>query len=129
MRMRRIVHEPSLAQFLLFVNLSSPDRKWRPDNLAIQSIQLSETIPTISRRPAIRMMHSDALVAPIMQTQEAGIAFLQVAANVQSNHRYHQKLEIRQHRPCVTHRQFWQGPPQRSVWTWRPLRQDRKSVV
>ena len=60
--------------------------------------------------------------APIMRTQEAGIASLQVAANVQSNRRYRQKSEKGQHRPCVTRRQFWQGPPHRSVWAWRPRR-------
>jgi len=60
--------------------------------------------------------------APIMQNQEAGIASLQVAANVQSNHPYRQKLETVQHRPCVTQRQFWQGPPRRNVWAWRPRR-------
>jgi hypothetical protein len=57
--------------------------------------------------------------AILMQNQEAGIASPQVAATVQSNHQCHQTSEIVQHRPCVTQRQFWQGPPHRNVWAWR----------
>ena len=34
--MRRIIHEASLARFLVFVNQSSSVRKRRPDNFAIQ---------------------------------------------------------------------------------------------
>jgi hypothetical protein len=123
MGMRRLIHQGSLAQFVFFVNRSSPDRN-SARQFSHQSIQLSRYDSLqMSRRPAISMMHPDALAAPIMQTKEAGIASLQVAANVQSNHRYRQKLETVQHRPCVTHRQFWQGPPHRNVWAWRRRRQ------
>jgi hypothetical protein len=44
MRTRRIIHEASLAQFLLFVNLLSSDCPLienGPDNFAIQSRQMS----------------------------------------------------------------------------------------
>ena len=59
----------------------------------------------------------------LMQNQEAGIASPQVAATVQSNRQYHQNSEIVQHRPCVTQRQFWRGPPRRNVRAWHPRRQ------
>ena len=57
MRMRRIIHEVSLARFLLFVNQSSSVRNRRPDKFAIQSKQMSSTIRTMPRRSARLTSH------------------------------------------------------------------------
>jgi hypothetical protein len=79
--------------------------------------------PRQTRAPSVLFDLPEKLSTPIMQNREAGIASPQVAATVQSNHQYHQKSEIVQHRPGVTQRQFWQGHRRRNVREEHPRRQ------